>query len=92
MHVISSRELSVLSDLVQAQIAISEWDFLPALISIFSTSEKLQSWKGIHVLDNQVGLVMDYQPPPDQRSLIIYGLVSSHNFSQNMAREKSDQK
>lgn len=83
MHFISSRELSVLLDLVQAQIAISEWDFLPALLSIFSTSEKLQSWKGIHVLDNQVGLIVDYQPPPDQRRLIIYDLVAlffSHNF------------
>ena len=80
---IFSRELSVLSDLVQAQISISEWDFLPALLSIFSTSEKLQSWKGIHVLDNQVGHVMGYQPPPDQRRLINYGFlalsVSSHN-------------
>ena len=53
--IIFSRELSILYDLVQAQVAISEWDFLPALLSIFSTSEKLHSWKGIHVLENQVG-------------------------------------
>lgn len=50
---VMNREFSILSELIQAQVAISEWDFLPALLSIFNTSEKLHSWKGIHVLDNQ---------------------------------------
>ncbi|XP_065897938.1 KICSTOR subunit 2-like [Dysidea avara] len=48
-----NRELAVFTDLVQAQISISEWDFLPALLSIHSTNERLHAWKGIHVLDNQ---------------------------------------
>jgi len=50
----SSRELTVFTDLVQAQLSISEWDFLPALLNIQSANERLHAWKGIHVLDNQV--------------------------------------
>jgi len=49
-----SRELAVFTDLVQAQISISEWDFLPALLCIHSINERLNAWKGIHVLENQV--------------------------------------
>jgi len=71
----------VFTDLVQAQLSISEWDFLPALLNIRSANERLQAWKGIHVLDNQV-----------RDKPYLKAMTSGFCPSQNMLREKSDQK
>lgn len=48
------RELTVLGDLLQAQISISEWQFLPAILALQAVDSKLSQWKGLVPLGSQV--------------------------------------
>lgn len=41
----SSWECDVLSHLLQAQILMSEWQFLPSLLQLHSAHSKLQEWR-----------------------------------------------
>ncbi|XP_064385924.1 KICSTOR subunit 2-like [Halichondria panicea] len=47
------RELTVLGDLLQAQISISEWQFLPAILALQAVDSKLSQWKGLVPLGSQ---------------------------------------
>ncbi len=44
----------MLGDLLQAQISISEWQFLPAILALQAVDSKLSQWKGLVPLGSQV--------------------------------------
>ena len=48
------REVTVLGDLLQAQISMSEWQFLPAILALQSVDTKLNQWKGLVPLGSRV--------------------------------------
>ncbi len=43
-----------MGELLQAQISMSEWQFLPAIIALQAVDGKLNQWKGVVPLGNQV--------------------------------------
>ena len=72
------KEVSVLVDLLQAQMNISEWQFLPSILAIQSADSKLTLWNGIVPLGSQVN--------PAWKQL--YSIITfpdihrAHNYSQ----------
>ena len=54
----NSREVTTLMDLINAQLHMSEWQLLPAVVALQSAHTKLSNWLGIFPLGNHVRTYM----------------------------------
>ena len=56
-HTHLRREVGVLLDLLHAQQYISEWQFLPAILAIQASHNKLSIWNGVVPLGSHVSVM-----------------------------------